>query len=385
MRRFACGSAIFAGLLVASTAIVGPGCFTSAGDHQARLRVSNRWLAVSVVSQASHPSALALARDGRIFYTEKNTGQVRVVVDGVLAATPFVTVPVNYAGNRGLLGIALHPDFDENGRVYLFYTRSALSQSTDDPQAVIDQRVVYFVAAGDVAIGGEVFVASLPADLGITNVSGRLAFAADGKLLVAVGDQSTGDPALDPGTLVGKILRFNDDGSIPDDNPSPDSPVYARGFADVRGLAIDPVDGTPVGVEHNAAGRDEIDRIRAGGNYGWPQVLGMASKSAEREYAASNPDYVDPIWDDGSPTGFVGGAFNPSGRYGPNAELQFFFGQAGRNRVMMAKLTAGRGAFEQVEPFADGFPGTITDLAFSPAGTLYVSTRGAIFEIVPRP
>ena len=109
-------------LLVAALVglLISIGCLTFPGNTPAPINVGDRLLAEYVVNGVHHPTALAFATDGRVFYTEKNTGRVRVIVDGRLAAEPFTTVPVNYAGKRGLLGIALHPEFATNHRVYLF-------------------------------------------------------------------------------------------------------------------------------------------------------------------------------------------------------------------------------------------------------------------------
>ena len=299
--------------------------------------------------------------------------------------SPFATVPVNYAKRRGLLGIALHPDFEDTPRVYVFYTRSDTGQATDDSQAVIDNRVVYFEANGNVAAGGEVFITSLPADAGTGRVGGRITFAADGKLLVSIGDITDPTGAASTRLLVGKILRYNDDGTIPADNPMADSPVYVRGLRDPRGLCIDPTDAAPFVLDRNENGRnEEINRVQAGQDGGWPDVVGKASSTAEQTYAAANADYVDPLLDTGSlNVGLIGGSFNPSTRYGPDTELRFFYGEANTRRVRSAELNAARTAFTANELFAHYLPGVITDVAFTPAGTLYVACEDAILRIVP--
>jgi len=101
--------------------LVVAGCLTLPGQPQ---RVGPMRLAETRVSGAADPTAMAVASDGRVFYTEKNTGLIRVLGPNGLAETPFAEVPVNFAGQRGALGIALHPDFTTTPRVYVFYTRS---------------------------------------------------------------------------------------------------------------------------------------------------------------------------------------------------------------------------------------------------------------------
>lgn len=378
-------------LVLLAVALVGLlisiGCLTFPGDLPAPISVGDRLLAEYVVNGVHHPTALAFAADGRVFYTEKNTGRVRVIVDGRLAAGPFTTVPVNYAGKRGLLGIALHPEFATNHRVYVFYTRSDTGTATNDPQAVIDNRVVYFTASGNVASGGEMFVASLPATSGTNRVGGRIVFTGDSKLLVAIGDLTAAASAQSETVLVGKVLRYNDDGSIPDNNPTAGSPVYARGLRCPRGLCLDPTDGALFVIDHHDNGRDEVNRVLAGMDYGWPNVVGRADTATEQEYAASHPDYVDPLIDTGPINGgLVGGSFNPSSRYGPTTLLHYFYGRSGTRNVISAELTTDRSALAQdVRQFAGVFPGTITDVVFTPAGTLYIACENAIFRLRPYP
>ena len=235
-------------------ALLVAGCLTFPGQTPT-LVVAADLRAEYVVRDALFPAALAFAPDGRVFYTEKNTGRIRVIAADVLQPEPFAEVPVNSAGDRGLLGIALHPQFATNHRVYVFYTLSDTGMTTNAPQAVVDNRVVYFEADGNRADGSEIFVAALPAGTTTTNVGGRIAFGPGGELFVALGDLGNESAAQDVAALNGKILRYGDDGSIPADNPNADSPVYAVGVRDVRALSRDPISGLPCGTERNRAGR----------------------------------------------------------------------------------------------------------------------------------
>jgi glucose/arabinose dehydrogenase len=362
------------------------GCLVfSTEDTPAPARVSTDLRAVYVVANATTPSALAFAPDGRVFYTEKNTGRIRVISRAdELLFEPFAVVPVNCAGDRGLLGIALHPDFARNGRVYVFYTRSDSGLSTDHPQAVIDNRVVYFEADGDRARAGEIFVASLPAGTSSQRVGGRIAFDSDGKLLVALGDLGDPQAAADDTNPAGKLLRYQDDGTVPADNPAADSPIFARGLRDPRGLCVDPQTGAIFLIDRNDEDSDEIHRLVAGSDGGWPQVVGLADSPAESQYAAAHAGYVDPLYMPArSDVRLAGGSFNPSMRYGPSAHEQYFFAEATGRRLAAAELTADRTGIAQTQTVGSYFPGTIMDVAFTPAGTLYVACENAILRIVP--
>jgi glucose/arabinose dehydrogenase len=346
------------------------------------VRVGTDLTAEFVVLAAEHPSVMVPAPDGRVFYAEKNTGQIRVIKDGALLAEPFATVPVNFAGERGLLGLALHPAFNLNGRIYAFYTRSDTGLATDDPQAVVDHRVVYFdaIAAGsDISTGAEVFVVSLPTASALTRIGGRIAFANDRTLLVALGDEEQPDDAQDSNSPLGKVLRYNDDGSLPGDNPTPNSPVYALGFCDPRGLTIDPISGYAFMSERSADTFNEINRIQAGSNYGWPVVVGFADTPAELDFVAQHPEYGEAVAQTTEP--LTGATFNPSGKYGPKSELQLFFGA--RAQVFSLALSTARTGSGQALSFASGLPSAITDVVFTPAGTLYVACVDAVLRILP--
>ncbi|MCK4342102.1 MAG: PQQ-dependent sugar dehydrogenase [Phycisphaerae bacterium] len=378
--RLCCAAALAGGALLLV------GCPPFSGQTAIPINVAAGLRAEYVVSNAAHPTALAFTPDGRVFYTEKNTGQIRVIADGTLLEQPFAAVPVNCAGDRGLLGLAAHPNFNLNQRIYIFYTRSDTGLTTDDPQAFVDNRIAYFVADGDVASGGEVFVVSLPAEGNSRRVGGQIGFAPDGKLFVALGDLNDENNAQDAGVLAGKILRYNDDGSIPADNPTADSPVYARGLRHPRGLGFDPGAGTAFVADRCSKRYHELNRIEAGKNYGWPAVSGLATTAEELQFAEENPDYVDPILDSGHDTSpLVGVAFNPSTKYGPDNLLYLFYGVREEGRVFSLELSGDRTAAVKSRNFANGFPTPMTDVVFTPAGTLYVLSENAILRVVTYP
>lgn len=367
---------------VATGAIYLTGCLPAPGTTPPPINVADGLVATYVVADADYPAGIAATDDGRVFYTEKETGHVRVVVDGELQTQPFATVPVNYAGDRGLLGIALHPQFDLKPRVYVFYTRSDTGLSTDNPAAVVDNRVVYFDASENVSPTSEVFVASLPAGTQTVHVGGQLAFAYEGHLFVTLGDLGNKFNASNPDRLAGKLLRYNDDGTIPADNPIADSPVWAWGFRNPGGLTIDPTSFKPFVIDRNADQLHEVNRVDKGQDFGYPAVEGLATTDEELAYAAEHPEYVDPILDSGTDRSpFVGLDFNPSTRYGPSTQLQMYYGSRDDTRVYQVQLVGDRTAVNSARLFATGFPGPITSLHFTPAGALYVAVTDAVLRV----
>lgn len=335
-----------------------------------------------VVANAAQPAGMAFLDDGRVFYTEKNTGRIRVIVAGELQTAPFAELPVNNANDCGLLGIAVHPDFNVNRRLYVFYSRSDTGAVTSNPVAIVDHRVVYFRVDGNVATVGESFVTSIPASGDGRRVGGRIAFGDDRTLYIAVGDLGNPDAAQDPGTRAGKVLRFTADGAIPADNFDPTSPIHAYGVRDPRGLGLDPVNKELFFTDRNETGDHEINRVRPGGNYGWPTVIGPANTAAEQTFVAANPGYIDPFFVAGSEP-IVGVAFNPSTKYGPDLQYRLFHAAPFDGRIYGARLTVTRDAITGRTSFAQDLPPEVTDVAFTPSGTLYVATTGALLRIVP--
>lgn len=202
------------------------------------------------------PWAVAELPDGSLLVTERDRGRVvRVVGDRV---DVVATLPVRAGGEGGLLGIAAHPDVAAHGWIYVYSTRAGplnrVSRFTFDGASLRDEVVILDgIPAADIHNGG------------------RLAFGPDGRLYVATGDAAVPGLAQDLRSLAGKILRMNDDGSVPDDNPF-GTLVYSYGHRNPQGLAWTD-DGTLYATEHGPSAHDEINRIRAGGNYGWPAAV----------------------------------------------------------------------------------------------------------------
>ncbi len=223
---------------------------------------------VVVVTKAlEYPWGLAFLPDGSMLVTER-AGRLRIIRNGVLDPQPIPGGPASYwAVESGLPGavhgyqdIALHPQFAENRYVYLTYTKPldekrrtvALARGRFDGRALTEVRDIFLTNAGGTS---------------------RIAFARDGKLFMT----TTGNDPQDPNTLGGKVLRLNDDGSVPADNPfagraghKPE--VYTLGHRSTLGLAMHPGTGEMWQNENGPNGGDEINILQPGRNYGWPLV-----------------------------------------------------------------------------------------------------------------
>jgi glucose/arabinose dehydrogenase len=216
-----------------------------------------------VITGLEVPWSLAFAPDGRLFLSER-PGRVRVVQNGSLLASPALTLTdVAATGESGLLGLALHPDFGANHFLYLAYTSRGR-------QGDLINRVVRYREVGNTLGEPLVLMDNIPA----ANIhdGSRLRFGPDGKLYVTMGDAANAPVAQDLASLNGKIYRLNDDGSLPSDNPFPSSPIYSYGHRNPQGIAWHPVTGELWETEHGATGNDEVNRVTAGTNYGWPII-----------------------------------------------------------------------------------------------------------------
>ena len=310
-------------------------------------------------------TTMAFAPDGRLFIAMQY-GSVKVVKNGTLLAAPFVTVNTVADGERGLLGIAFHPQFATNGWVYLYYTSST---------GGAHNRIVRYTASGDVAAGGETVLVDLPNLTSATNHNGgALHFGPDGKLYVAVGDNATATNAQSFSTPFGKILRFNDDGTIPTDNPFYGSTsginrsIWALGLRNPYTFGFQPGTGRMYISDVGQADWEEIDVGAAGANFGWPLFEGLGGA----------PTYTDPIFAYGhvaNPTLVTGNCIVGVGLYGPShtlfpAEYQgsVFFADCIGSWVKRLDPNNGNAVYS----FWGGAGGYTTDVRVGPDGAVYV-------------
>ncbi len=223
-------------------------------------------------------SSMVFTPDGRLFFSEKDTGNIRIMKDGKVNTRPFATISNVYKDwEQGLLGLAIDPKFEQNHFIYLYYT--TLDNETGSPF----NRVMRFTDEGNKATNRTIILDRIPASHGYHS-GGALAFRSDDKLYITVGDatqniqcgnlpNSKGFPcaAQDPSSLLGKVLRINRDGSIPKDNPYPNSPVYNIGHINMYGIAFDK-GGFGLVSENGDVLYDEINTVKKGGNYGAPTL-----------------------------------------------------------------------------------------------------------------
>ncbi len=332
------------------------------------------------VDGAHFVTALAWAPDGRLFFAERS-GAIRVVANG--AATTFATVPTvttersgGYS-ERGLLGLALSPNFTIDHFVYAFVSQPDFTT----------QVVLRFRDCAGVASEPETIV-TLPSGNDCCHKGGRLAFGPDGKLYVTLGEEhsvTAGSVASeqsvpqDPGDVRGKILRYNPDGSIPPDNPfGPDDPAWAEGFRNPYGLAFG--DGRvfvtsngPTGELGLGNGNDLAFEVTAGGRYQWPACYGYSHLTPGAPSCLGRPE---PDWSSEDATVVPTGATWVDSA-GPTSEAGHF---------VFCTYNAGLRVFSPGTPHATVTSGPSEcrlDVKQGPDHALYFSDANAIYRLGP--
>ncbi|MFN3973990.1 MAG: PQQ-dependent sugar dehydrogenase [Dehalococcoidia bacterium] len=313
------------------------------------------------------PWGLAFAPDGRLFLTER-PGRVRVIGGGRLSEAPWAVLPVAAVGEGGLLGIALDPQFPQEPFVYLCYTYR-LADGT------LANRIVRLREVDGRGVNEEVVVDGIPgADI---HDGCRLKFGPDGMLWATTGDARRPELAQDTASLAGKVLRMYRDGSPPPDNPFSGSLVYTLGHRNPQGLAFHPQTGQAWITEHGPVGNDEVNRLTAGGNYGWPLVQGDAG----------NPRYRDPLAVYTPSIAPAGATFVTSPRYSQwQGDLLFVTLGFGGGQSHLRRLDLdSEGHLLGQEVFLQGELGRLRDIVEGPDGYLYITTSNRDGRGTPRP
>jgi glucose/arabinose dehydrogenase len=287
---------------------------------------------------------VAFAPDGTMFVADKDVGLIRLVRDGELLPEPFAELPVLVTTTEtGLLAS-------------LSTTSRGPGCTPTSPTERRFNRLVRIRADGDRRSDVQTLLDLLPATE-IHN-GGDMAFGPDGHLYLVTGDGALPEHAQDPASLGGKVLRLNPDGSVPPDNPfGPDDPVFALGIRNSFGLCFDPATGDLWETENGPESDDEVNRIVAGGNYGWPLQIGPGGAPGSVDPVVDFPEIVVP----------TGCAFDAQGE-------GLFFGGGYSGDLFRVDVDAGTASVVL------NVDGGIIDVARAPDGSLRLVTPTAIYR-----
>jgi glucose/arabinose dehydrogenase len=325
--------------------------------------------AVRVAGGLNSPIGFTLAPDGRLVYVERHTGWLRFrnLQTGNDHRVHRI-LKVNSTGERGALGVALHPGWPEKRFVYVFATRNTASGlrnqvlriKVQDGRGVGVKRILSIVAGPTCCHNG-----------------GRILFGPGGKLYVVVGDNTNPANAQDrTSNLRGKILRINPDGSIPRDNPV--GRIWAHGIRNSIGFAFDPLTGRLWEQDNGPECNDEINRIVWGGNFAWGPNQSCPNTNN------SGPDpRIRPRHTFGTPVGLTGLAFCDGCGLGAAYQGDLFVGAVNDGRIRRFDLNGNRLGFDAGPLLVLDRPAPVLSLEVAPNGRIYFSDFSAVYRLAP--
>lgn len=333
-----------------------------------------------VQGDLDHPWGATFLPDGRMLVTER-PGRLRIVGgDAEVPPTVSGTPTVYGQGQGGLLDVALDPDFEETGLVYLTYAKPGPGGSA--ATAVGRGRF-----ADDAITDFEELWVQQPYITGPNHFGGRIAFSPAGHLIVSTGDRFQFDPAQELGSTVGVLVRLNRDGSIPDDNPfvgqdGADPAIWSYGHRNVQSLAVHPTTGDLWEAEFGPLGGDELNRIEPGTNYGWPVVSwGMNYDRSPIPDPPTRPEFTDAVrqWTPViSPSGMIFYTDDVFSEWTGSLMISSLTKQG----LVRLSLDGGAVADEEVITLGE----RIRDVEQGPDGHLYVlvdDSDGAVWRLEP--
>jgi glucose/arabinose dehydrogenase len=316
-------------------------------DYKYTAVASNLYVPWSIVFPTSDSMYIA-QRSGEILYYKNSQPQANFYKFSEISAT----------NEEGLMGMVLDPDYPNSPYIY-----TSLAYEENNQMFV---KVVRLTDVNNQAKETKILLDKIPAAK--FHAGSRLRFGPDQKLYITTGDATKKEIAQDLNSLGGKILRMNKDGSIPEDNPFNNSYIYSYGHRNPQGIDFDPVSGVLFSTEHGpslfdgAAGGDEINRILAGKDYGWPKV----------SHTESTPEAIDPLLVFTPAVAPASGVFYAGDKY-PSLKNAFLFGGLRGEGIFVIYLDESRQKVKSYEKLNIA-EGRIRDIAVSPDGYIYFST-----------
>ncbi|MGB1878148.1 MAG: PQQ-dependent sugar dehydrogenase [Nitrosopumilus sp.] len=308
-----------------------------------------------IVDGLNNPWEIVFGPDGEIYFTERDGRIWKLSEFG--DAKVIQTFPKSGAVEGGTLGLALHPEFEKNKKIYVYQTNLELE--------FYQNKIFSFTVEDDMLTDKQIILDGIPG--APWHDGGRIQFGPDEKLYISTGDAISPGLSQDLSSLAGKILRINPDGTIPEDNPFESSPVFSYGHRNPQGLAWS-TNGMFVSSEHGPSGElgyghDEVNIILKGKNYGWPNIVGNSS----------DENFVNPLIHSGQST------WAPSGMVFYDSDKissfngKFLIGTLRGEHLMVVEISDD-GSLISTEKFFDGDFGRIRTAQIDHDGNLYLLT-----------
>jgi aldose sugar dehydrogenase len=294
-------------------------------------------------------------RFGRISRIHPETGEQDVILD--------ISSQVYQNGESGLLGMVLHPDFENEPYLYTAYTYNSSGQ--------IFEKIVRFTYQDGELTDEFILLDNIQGNS--THDGCRMIILPDNTLLITTGDAQNQPAAQNINHLSGKTLRLNLDGSVPDDNPFPGNPVYTFGHRNPQGLFYGP-NGIIYSSEHGPSTDDEFNIIEAGQNYGWPNVHGFCDLPAEQDFCDAN-DVVEPLqaW---TPTVATSDIVYYNHDAIPEWKDHILMTTLKNKRIYDLELDGSGTLVVSQQQFFTNWWGRLRDILVGPDGEIYLATSG---------
>jgi glucose/arabinose dehydrogenase len=345
--------------------------------------VKTGYKVTEIAKGLDHPWSLAFLPDGSLLVTER-AGRLRLIRGGLLLPQPITGVPVVHTGGQaGLFEIALHPNFTQNNIVFLTYAAgTSAANGTQVARARFN---------GSSLRDLQVIFKAMPLKAGDNHYGGRMAFLPDGTFVLTIGEGfEYREKAQDLASDLGKIVRLNEDGSVPQDNPFVEHAgarpeIYTLGHRNPQGLVFDGQSGRLYETEHGPRGGDELNIIVAHKNYGWPVITyGMDYSGAYVSPYTQRQGLEQPViyW---TPSIAPSGLAIYRGDKFPAWQGDLFVGALAFKHLRRLHLDA-RGNVVQQEELLNDLNSRIRDVRVAPDGFLYVCTDeedGRVMRLEP--
>ncbi|MEM2203138.1 MAG: PQQ-dependent sugar dehydrogenase [Sulfolobales archaeon] len=301
---------------------------------------------------------------GGMYIVSERIGRISVIMGNTVRE--IVSTDVASVGEAGLLGLAIHPEFPSRPYVYAYMS---YQDSGDIYNRVVKIRIDTSTWK---ALSMQTMLNRIPG--GYIHNGGRIRFGPDQKLYITTGDASIGSLAQRLDSLAGKILRIEDDGSIPKDNPFYPSPVYSYGHRNPQGIDWHPSHGFMVASEHGPVAHDEINVIIPGGNYGWPHYAGVGKDNR----------FIDPVIESGTTTWAPSGISFIKGDLFKQFQGDLLAACLRGERLLRIRFLDTKRAYVAEELLIGAF-GRLRDVVIDDDGSILISTSNRDGRGLPSP
>jgi glucose/arabinose dehydrogenase len=333
----------------------------------------------TLTDKLDNPWGIAFLPDGRILVTEKK-GEIRIIKDGKLLEEKIENVPAVYDhGQGGLLDIIVHPDYANNGWIYLSYAKpgeggggTTIARTKLNGNAFTDFQDLF---SAKPFVDSEVHFGS------------RIVFDGQGHIFFSSGERGTKENAQNLGNHLGKVLRLNEDGTVPTDNPFVNTAgakpeIWSYGHRNPQGLVYDKATGELWDAEHGPKGGDELNKVEKGKNYGWPVITyGINYDGTPITDITAKEGMEQPVWYWVPSIATCGLTQVTSDKY-PNWKNNFIVGALAQTHI--ARVEVSNGKYMKHEKLLDKV-GRVRMVTQGPDGYVYIATQspGMLLKIVP--